>query len=127
MALIADPILNSPFVEPARHFKFDDGGITNEILTGPRPSSHFVPSAVRELPPRYGEPVLVRPRLGQGAFRVVVTEGYGRACAVTGEHSLPVLEAAHIKPFDAEGPHDIRNGLLPGPTSIAFLTRVTLR
>ena len=45
MALIEDPILNSPFHEPARHFKFDEDGITNEILSGRRPSSHFVPIA----------------------------------------------------------------------------------
>jgi putative restriction endonuclease len=31
---------------------------------------------------------------------------------VTTEHSLPVLEAAHIKPFAEEGPHAVRNGLL---------------
>ncbi|OFW21711.1 MAG: hypothetical protein A3G21_15070 [Acidobacteria bacterium RIFCSPLOWO2_12_FULL_66_21] len=31
---------------------------------------------------------------------------------MTGEHSLPVLEAAHIKPYAQEGPHDITNGLL---------------
>ena len=43
MALIDNPILNSPFAEPARHFKFDEEGITNEILDGRRPSSHFVP------------------------------------------------------------------------------------
>src|SRR5690349_7401676 len=35
--------------------------------------------------PRYGEPVLVQPRLGQGAFRVAVTGVYQRRCAVTGE------------------------------------------
>jgi hypothetical protein len=34
MALIDDPILNSPFREPTRHFKFDDEGITNEICRG---------------------------------------------------------------------------------------------
>lgn len=62
--------------------------------------------------PRWGEPVLVRPRLGQGAFRVAVTDAYGRACAVTQEHSLPVLEAAHIKPFAIDGPHTVSNGLL---------------
>ena len=45
MALIENPILNSPFREPTRHFKFDDEGITNEILNGRRPSSHFVPIA----------------------------------------------------------------------------------
>jgi len=43
MAVIDDPILNSPFREPTRHFKFDDDGITNEIVNGRRPSSHFVP------------------------------------------------------------------------------------
>ena len=43
MALIENPILNSAFREPSRHFKFDEEGITNEIVTGRRPSSHFVP------------------------------------------------------------------------------------
>lgn len=51
-------------------------------------------------------------RLGQGAFKVVVTEAYQRRCAVTGERTLPVLEAAHIKPYSENGPHDIKNGLL---------------
>jgi putative restriction endonuclease len=62
--------------------------------------------------PRYGQPHLTRPRLGQGAFRVLVTEAYGRRCAVTGEKTLPVLTAAHIKPYHRSGPHDVRNGLL---------------
>jgi len=60
---------------------------------------------------RLGEPRLVRPRLGQGAFRVEVMEAYERACAVTGEHSLPALEAPHIRPFSEDGPHEVRNGL----------------
>lgn len=51
-------------------------------------------------------------RIGQGAFRVAVTDAYGRQCAVTQEHTLPVLEAAHIQPFADGGPHDVRNGLL---------------
>ncbi len=61
--------------------------------------------------PRFGAPVLFRPRLGQGLFRVQVLDAYGRACAVTGEHSLPVLEAAHIKPYAQGGEHDVTNGL----------------
>ena len=61
---------------------------------------------------RFGKPQLVVPRLGQGAFRIAVTDAYGRACAVTGEHSLPALEAAHIKPYGQDGPHAIANGLL---------------
>lgn len=62
--------------------------------------------------PRYGAPQLVRPRLGQGTFRVAVTQAYQGACAVSGEHSLPVLDVAHIQGYASGGPHDVRNGLL---------------
>ena len=61
---------------------------------------------------RYGEPYLRRPRLGQGAFRIAVTDAYGRRCAVTGERTLPILDAAHIKSYSAGGEHDPANGLL---------------
>jgi len=65
-----------------------------------------------EQPPRFGAEYLTRARLGQGAFRVLVTEAYDRRCAITGERTLPVLEAAHIKPYSATGPHLVANGLL---------------
>ncbi len=61
---------------------------------------------------RYGAPQIVHPRLGQGAFRVVVTDSYNRRCAATGERTLPVLEAAHIKPYADGGAHAVTNGLL---------------
>ncbi len=60
----------------------------------------------------YGAPALVRPRLGQGAFRVVITDTYERRCAVTQEKALPVLEAAHIRSVSQGGQHLIDNGLL---------------
>jgi putative restriction endonuclease len=60
----------------------------------------------------FSDPVLARRRLGQGAFRVLVTDLYDRRCAVTSEHTLPVLEAAHIKPVAEGGEHQIQNGLL---------------
>ena len=41
--VIENPILNSPYEEPGRHFRFDDDGITDEIDEGRRPSSYFVP------------------------------------------------------------------------------------
>jgi putative restriction endonuclease len=50
--------------------------------------------------------------LGQGTFRIAVMDAYGRACAATGEHSLPALDAAHIRDFANDGPHETRNGLL---------------
>jgi putative restriction endonuclease len=67
---------------------------------------------MREELPRYGTPYLVEPRLGQGIFRIAVMEAYSRACAVTGEHSLPALEASHIQPYAKHGPHEVRNGVL---------------
>ena len=41
--VIENPVINSPFDEPSRHFKFDETGITNDIATIRRPSSYFVP------------------------------------------------------------------------------------
>jgi putative restriction endonuclease len=73
---------------------------------------HPLPQVAGPASPRYGSPQVVAPRLGQGTFRVSVTDAYGRACAVTGEHSLPVLEAAHIRSYADDGPHDVRNGIL---------------
>lgn len=61
---------------------------------------------------RFGAPQLVRPRLGQGAFRVVVTDDYQRRCAVTGEKTLPALDAAHIRPYGEGGEHAPSNGIL---------------
>ena len=61
---------------------------------------------------RYGTPILVQPRLGQGAFRLLVTDAYQRRCAVTGERTLPVLDAAHIRPYADLGPHRLENGIL---------------
>jgi putative restriction endonuclease len=60
---------------------------------------------------RYGNPQLIRPRLGQGTFRIATMEAYDRACALTGEHSLPALDAAHIKPFGRGGDHTVTNGI----------------
>ena len=62
--------------------------------------------------PRYGNSISVRPRLGQGLFSIEVRNAYNGACAVTNEHSLPVLEAAHIRPYARGGAHRIDNGLL---------------
>ncbi|WP_026183917.1 HNH endonuclease [Desulfitobacterium hafniense] len=67
---------------------------------------------ISESSARYGAEQITKPRLGQGAFRVMVTEAYHRRCAVTGEKTLPVLEAAHIKPYSLEGSHETNNGLL---------------
>jgi putative restriction endonuclease len=61
---------------------------------------------------RFGKPVVVTPRLGQGSFRVLVTDAYSHRCAMTRERTLPVLQAAHIKPYAVGGDHALSNGLL---------------
>lgn len=71
-----------------------------------------VSSEMTEVQARYGAPALITPRLGQGAFRVAVTEAYGRQCAVTDGRVLPALDAAHIKPFSEGGLHTNSNGIL---------------
>ncbi len=80
-----------------------------ELSSPPRAGD---PLSVAEPDRRYGEPRLVVPRLGQATFRIAVLDAYARACAVTEEHSLPALEAAHIRSYADSGPHDVRNGLL---------------
>lgn len=60
---------------------------------------------------RLGLPQMVVPRLGQGSFRIAVLDAYGGACAVTREHALPAIEAAHIRPWSSGGTHELPNGL----------------
>ena len=69
---------------------------------------------IADLPLRsgYGEPALIRPRLGQRSFRIAVLDSYGRRCAVTNEKTLPALEAAHIRDFRDVQEHSLTNGIL---------------
>lgn len=60
----------------------------------------------------YGAPQLIRPRLGQGAFRLAVTDAYQRQCAISGGKVLPALDAAHIRAYGAGGVHEVSNGVL---------------
>ena len=62
--------------------------------------------------PMFGDPILVAPRLGQGSFKLVLTDAYERRCAITGEKALPTLDAAHIRGVAEGGRHELPNGLL---------------
>ena len=73
---------------------------------------HFTLGSLDSNWPGFGKPQVVRPRLGQGAFRVLITDIYNRRCAVTGERTLPALEAAHIHRYSDGGTHEPKNGLL---------------
>jgi putative restriction endonuclease len=67
---------------------------------------------IKEAKAKYGEPTEIYPRLGQGSFRILVTDAYERRCAITNERTLPALDAAHIKPFADDGDHQVTNGIL---------------
>jgi putative restriction endonuclease len=102
----------SPHIQQGRKFDTDqnDGLRLWNAVTDKLQNRATVLGVVE--PTRFGAEYLTRARLGQGAFRVLVTDAYSRRCAVTGERTLPVLEAAHIKPYSEEGPHLVSNGLL---------------
>jgi len=84
--------------------------VRERLLTLTTPDSLRIVSEGQS--PRYGNEFLTRARLGQGAFRVLVTDAYQRRCCITGERTLPVLEASHIRPFANNGPNLVTNGLL---------------
>lgn len=85
--LLLSSYMTNSDVEQVSSFAADDGGL-------------------------YGYTLLKKVRLGQGAFRVLVTDAYLRKCAISGEKTLPVLEAAHIKSYSSKGPNTVANGLL---------------
>ena len=82
----------------------------NEVIQ--RLEGHKIENIIAEPSARYGNEYLIRGRIGQGAFRILVTDAYNRNCAISGEKALPVLQAAHIKPFHEDGPNNINNGIL---------------
>lgn len=62
--------------------------------------------------PILGKKYLQTARLGQGAFRIMTLENFHHTCCITGETTVPVLEAAHIQPVSQDGEHSLKNGLL---------------
>lgn len=75
--------------------------------------SSLPPLAVSSLEPfgGRGKPALYLPRQGQGTFRRLVLSAYENRCAITGERTLPVVEAAHIAEFSRHQRHEISNGV----------------
>ena len=69
----------------------------------------FLPFAVDERRLVLAETAL---REGQGAFRLRLLTSYNGQCAITGEHTEPVLDAAHIQPYRGPRSNHVQNGLL---------------
>jgi predicted restriction endonuclease len=56
-------------------------------------------------------------RVGQGTFRARLLDAYDHRCAITGEGTEPVLDAAHIQPYLGPRSNHVRNGLRTRATS----------
>ena len=54
----------------------------------------------------------VADRIGQGTFRARLLAAYDGRCAITEEHAVPVLDAAHIQPYLGPASNHVQNGLL---------------
>ena len=62
-------------------------------------------------------------REGQGAFRLRLLNAYQGQCAITGEHTIPVLDAAHIQPYLGSRSNHVQNGLVLTKEFHALLDR----
>jgi len=130
-AIIGCIVLTAPFFLPRNRWipipseyevnspqgqRFDDSSKVGAMLIDGVRDALRVPglSQVFEFNPgevRFGESIVKR-RLGQGGFALVVADAYDKRCAVSGERTYPVLESAHIKPVSRGGYHAAENGLL---------------
>jgi putative restriction endonuclease len=105
----------SPGIQRGKRYSTDNSEglqLWNRLLETAQRSSVAAASGFAEEQARFGSPTLITPRLGQGAFRILVTEAYGRQCAITDGKVLPALDAAHIKPYGEGGLHAKSNGIL---------------
>jgi putative restriction endonuclease len=105
----------SPSIQRAKRYSTDTAeglNLWNRLIETARMFPIAGSSGFAEEQARFGSPVLITPRLGQGAFRILVTEAYGRQCAITDGKVLPALDAAHIKPYGEGGLHAKSNGIL---------------
>lgn len=105
----------SPNIVKGKHYALSDGSGAHlwQQIAGNLQAAQVAASPIVD-PMRalaLGKPLIVVPRLGQGSFRVAVIDAYQKRCGITGERTLPALEAAHIKPFSIVKAHDVSNGL----------------
>jgi len=116
---VAGEIVDQGIVGAVRHIIYYSGlseegaALWNNLEAGAAASSNLATWGFGEREQaRFGEPILITPRLGQGAFRVAIAELYRRQCALTDGKVLPVLDAAHTRPYAEGGTHTKSNGVL---------------
>ena len=86
-----------------------DAMVSHQGVTPAEFTPRFEPFVTDERQLVIAERVL---REGQGAFRLRLLKTYSGQCAITGEHTEPVLDAAHIQPYRGPRSNHVQNGLL---------------
>ena len=103
--VIENPILNSPYTEPTRHFRFVEEGITDEIIEERRPSSYFIPIPK---PKKKGRQLTLETewtedRLRENAMINQIREHIGRwRVRVTGPFTVESLSPHRVLPADED-------------------------
>ena len=129
-SVIENPVLNLPFDEPTRHFKFTDESITDEVLEGRRISSYFVPIAQ---PRKRGKQLAVLPGNQHAARPKLVQERpdirpHGlderSGCHIVDVHPLTVA-GARVQRLDVA--HQGLDGALPGARDMLQCIRLARR
>lgn len=70
--------------------------------------------------------IVSRVRIGQSTFRTLITDAYQRRCAISGEKTLPVLEAAHIKLFLWKKDEEVDRAKIPDELADVFYSAFLL-
>src|SRR5579859_1881285 len=67
---------------------FEGQSLWNEVLARLAQSAPVLDESVTIAAQRFGQPQIMLPRLGQGAFRMIVADAYGRRCALSSSKVL---------------------------------------
>jgi putative restriction endonuclease len=86
--------------------------IANDRFGLPEPEDFAEAFVLQDVDERELVLARARERLGQGTFRTRLIQAWDGACAITGEHTQPVLDAAHIQPYLGPRSNHPQNGLL---------------
>ncbi len=83
---------------------------TPAVLDGISPKG-IAPYQLTDTPRKLKRQGLNVVRTGQSRFRNTVLEAYGRRCAISGEATEEILEAAHIQPYAGTQSDHVQNGI----------------
>jgi hypothetical protein len=114
--VVENPILNSPYEPPTRHWKFDDDGITDEVQDGRRPSAYFmpIPATKRRQAAQAGATRRAEPHKRGFAILSAVTTRDGRALMCWDQSAATSWSGSRLKNSTTFGHASARAALSAG-------------